>query len=72
VPWLEPEVAHAELVEPHVVRELVAHRLRHLGAQQVRVVAEVAPQGVAVDDDPVGDVVAGGAVAVVEPVRAPR
>src|SRR3954452_18540542 len=67
----EPEVAHAELVEADVVGELVAHRARDLVAQQLGVVAEVAPQGVAVDDDPVGDVVAACAVAVGEAVGAP-
>src|SRR3954462_14017667 len=68
---LEPEVAHAELVEADVVGELVAHGARDLVAQQVGVVSEVAAQGVAVDDDAVGDVVAAGAVAVVEAVGAP-
>jgi hypothetical protein len=52
------------------VGELVAHRDRDLLAQHVRVVAEVAPQRVAVDDDPVRHVVARDAVAVVQPVRA--
>ena len=66
----EPQVAHAELIGAQVMRELVAHGARHLGAQQVRIVAEVAPQGVAVDHDPVGHVVARDAVAVVEPVGA--
>src|SRR3954469_12623821 len=68
---LEPEVAHAELVEADVVGELVAHGAGDLVAQQVGVVSEVAAQGVAVDDDAVGDVVAAGAVAVVEAVGAP-
>src|SRR6188472_3444024 len=67
----EPEVADAELVEADVVGELVAHRARDLVAQQVGVVPEVAAQGVAVDHDAVGDVVAAGAVAVVEAVGAP-
>src|SRR6478672_94182 len=67
----EAEVAHAELVEADVVGELVADGAGDLVAQQVGVVAEVAAQRVAVDDDPVGDVVAGGAVAVIEPVGAP-
>jgi hypothetical protein len=67
-PGSEAQVADAELVEADVVGELVADGDRHLLAQQLRVVAEVAAQRVAVDDDPVGHVVAGGAVAVVEPV----
>ena len=67
---LQPEVAHAELVEPDVMGELVADRDRDLLAQQVGVVAEVAPQRVAEDDDPVGVVVAGRAVALVEAVGA--
>ena len=39
---LETELAHAELVRAQVVGELVADRARDLGAQLVRVVAEVA------------------------------
>src|SRR6185312_3478471 len=68
---LEPEVADAELVEADVVGELVADRDRDLLAQEVRVVPEVAAQGVAVDDDAIGDLVARRAVAVVEAVGAP-
>src|ERR671937_2938335 len=67
---LQPQVPHAELVEADVVRELVADGAGDLVAQHLRVVAEVAAQGVAVDDDAVGHVVAGGAVAVVEAVGA--
>src|SRR5512132_3213174 len=66
----QPEVVHAELVEADVMGKLVAHRSRDLIAQQLRVVAEVAPQRVAVDDDAVGHVVARGAVAVIEAVGA--
>src|SRR5215207_9445019 len=50
---LQPEVADAELVEADVVSQLVADGLGHLGAQQPGIVAEVAAQRVAVDDDPV-------------------
>src|SRR3954464_10775876 len=67
---LEPEVAHAELVEADVVGELVAHGARDLVAQQVGIVPEVAAQGVAEDDDAVGDVVAQRPVAHVQPVGA--
>ena len=49
-----PELADAELVGAEVVRQLVAHRPRDLRAQLVRVVAEVAQQRVAEDDDAVG------------------
>src|SRR3954447_26455269 len=66
----QAEVANAELVEPDVMSQLMAHRDGHLMAQQVGVVAEVPPQRVAEDDDAVGVVVAGGAVAVVEAVGA--
>ena len=52
----------AKLIEPDVMRELVTHRARDLIAQHVAVVAEVAPQRVAEDHDPVVDVVAGDAV----------
>src|SRR3712207_1054279 len=58
---LEPEVPDAQLVRPEVVGELVADGDGHLLAQQVGVVAEVAAQGVAEDDDLVGHVVAGHA-----------
>ena len=67
---LEAEVPHAELVGAEVVRQLVADGDRDLVAQEVGVVPEVAAQGVAEDDDPVGDVVARGAVALVEAVGA--
>src|SRR3954470_10964794 len=65
---LQAEPAHAHLVEADVMGELVAHRARHLVAQQVGVVAEVAAQRVAEDDDPVVGVVAGGGVAHVQAV----
>ena len=48
----------------------MAHGLDHLRAQELGVVAEVAAQGVAVDDDAVRHVVPGRAVAVVEAVGA--
>src|SRR4051794_31152036 len=67
---LQAEPAHAHLVEADVMGELVAHRARHLVAQQVGVVAEVAAQRVAEDDDPVVGVVAGGGVAHVQAVGA--
>src|SRR3954454_12747348 len=67
---LEPEAADAHLVEADVMGELVAHGARDLVAQQVGVVPEVPAQGVAEDDDAVGDVVAQRPVAHVQPVRA--
>src|SRR3984885_16119959 len=48
-PKLQPEPAHALLVPPQMVRELVAQRARHLGAKQVRVVTEITDQRVAAD-----------------------
>ena len=53
-----PSSRTPELVGAEVVRQLVAHGARDLVAQLVRVVAEVAQQRVAEDDDPVGVVVA--------------
>ena len=50
--------------------QLVADGAGDLGAQQLAVVAEVALEGVAVDDDPVGVVVAGDRVADVVAVGA--
>src|SRR5919198_1426311 len=67
---LQPQVTHPELVEADVMGQLVAHRARDLLAEKVGIVAEVAAQGVAVDDDAVGHVVAGRAIAVVEAVGA--
>src|SRR5919198_2133165 len=67
---LQPQVPHPELVEADVMGQLVAHRARDLLAEKVGIVAEVAAQGVAVDDDAVGHVVAGRAIAVVEAVGA--
>src|ERR1035437_5878192 len=52
------------------MRELVAHGACDLVAQHVGVVAEVAPEGVAEDDDPVVGVVTGRAVALIEAVGA--
>src|SRR6185436_5531845 len=66
----QPQLADAELVGAEVVCQLVAHRARDLRAQLVRVVAEVAQQRVAEDDDPVRVVVAGRGVPLVEPVGA--
>ena len=57
---LEPELADAELIRPEVMGELVADRAGDLRAQLVRVVAEVAQERVAEDDDALGVVVAGG------------
>src|SRR3954447_13849129 len=65
---LQAELADPELVRPEVVCQLVAHRPRHLVAQQVRVVPEVAQQRVAEDDDAVVIVVARDGVALVEAV----
>src|SRR4051812_195176 len=66
----EAELAHAELVGPQVMGELVADGARHLVAQKLGVMPEVAQQRVAEDDDAVGVVVARGRVALVEAVRA--
>src|ERR1700730_10710060 len=66
----QAQVSHAALVEPDVMGELMAHGAGALVAQLLGVLAEVAPQRVAVDDDAVGHVVAGRTVAVVEPVGA--
>ena len=65
-----PSSRTPELVGAQVVRQLVAHRPRDLRAQLVRVVAEVAQQRVAEDDDAVRVVVARDAVALVEAVGA--
>src|SRR4051812_13008350 len=67
---LQAEAAHAHLVEADVMGQLVAHGARDLVAQQVGVVAEVAAQRVAEDDDPVVGVVARGGVADVQAVGA--
>ena len=56
---LEAEAAHAGLVPAEVVGDLVADGALDLGAQELGVVAEVALERVLVDDDPVGEVVAG-------------
>src|SRR3954470_24895972 len=66
----DAELAHAELVGPQVMGELVADGARHLVAQKLGVMPEVAQQRVAEDDDAVGVVVARGGVALVEAVRA--
>jgi hypothetical protein len=67
---LEAQVAHARLAPAEVVGQLVAQRSLDLGAQQLRVVSEVALERVLVDDDPVGVVVARDGVAEVVAVRA--
>src|SRR3954471_22962193 len=67
---LKAELAHAQLIGPEVVRQLVADRPGDLVAQLVRVVPEVAAQRVAEDDDPVRVVVPRDPVALVEPVGA--
>ena len=64
-PALQPQIPHAQLVEAHMMRELVADGAGDLVAQELGVVAEVPAQRVAVDHDPVGHVVACRAVAVV-------
>src|SRR5215210_7634071 len=66
----QPQLADAQLVGAEMVRQLVAHRARDLRAQLGRIVAEVAQQRVAEDDEPVRVVVARDGVAHVEPVRA--
>src|SRR5215216_3740534 len=63
----QPQLADAQLVGAEMVRQLVAHGARDLRAQLVRIVAEVAQQRVAEDDDPVRVVVARDGVAHVEP-----
>src|SRR5947209_11150121 len=68
---LEPEPANALLVPAEMVGELVADGARDLRLQQLRVVPEVAQQGVAEDHDPVVEVVARNRVALVEAVGAP-
>src|SRR5205085_739538 len=53
LPRLQPQPPHALLAPPEVMGELVADGARHLGAQQLGVVAEVAQERVAEDHDPV-------------------
>ncbi len=65
---LEAEVADAEFVGAEVVREFVAHGDGDLFLEEIGVVAEVSPEGVAVDDDAVWHVVASGGAALVEAV----
>src|SRR3954451_21092236 len=70
----QAELPYSELVGAEMVGQLVTDRPGHLRAQLVRVVAEVAQQGVAEDDDAVGVVVARDRVALVHavgPVAAP-
>jgi hypothetical protein len=62
---LQVQATHAQLVEPHMVRELVTHRAGHLIAQQLWVVTKVAAEGIAKDHDPVMGGVARGSVALV-------
>src|SRR5262249_50693930 len=50
----EPELADTALVEPEMVTDLVAHRLGDLRPQAHRIVAEVAYERVAEDQDLVG------------------
>lgn len=52
------EARDAQLVEAHVVCELVPDRADHLVAQQVGAVPEVAAEGISEDDDPVVGVLA--------------
>src|SRR5215208_1762053 len=66
----QPQLADSQLVGAEVVRQLVAHRARHLRAQLVGIVPEVTQQRVAEDDDAVGVVVARDGVALVDPVGA--
>src|SRR5436305_5209870 len=67
---LEPQPPYALLVPTQVVGQLVAHRPCDLGLQEIRVVAEVAQQRVAEDDDPVVEVVTRDRVPLVETVGA--
>lgn len=64
----QPEPGDATFPVAEEVGDLVAQGALHLGGEPGGVVAEVAQQRVAVDDDLVQRVVAGRAVAVVEAV----
>src|SRR3954449_755714 len=66
----QAELPNSELVGAEMVGQLVADGPGHLRAQLVRVVPEVAQQGVAEDDDAVGVVVARDRVALVHAVGA--
>src|SRR5689334_14932921 len=66
----QPEAAHARLAPAEVVSHLVPDRALDLRAEQRRVVAEVALQGVLEDDDAVGVDVAGHGAADVLAVGA--
>src|SRR5438445_1573045 len=67
---LQVQAADAELVEAHVVGELVADGAHDLLAELLRVVAEVAAEGVAEDDDAVVRAIPRGAIALVHAVGA--
>jgi L-histidine N-alpha-methyltransferase len=67
---LQPEAADALFVPAEVVGDLVSNGPGHLGAEQLRVVPEVAHQRVAEDDDALVEVIVGDRVALVEPVGA--
>src|SRR5580698_4514321 len=69
---LQVQPRHAQLVKANMMSQLVAHSLRDLFAQQVRVVAKVPADGVAEDHDAVVDVVARHRGALVEAVGATR
>ena len=60
---LEAEVAHPGLIPAQVVGQLVAHGALDLRPEQLGIVAEVALQGVLVDDDAVWIGVAGDGAA---------
>src|SRR4051812_30274911 len=64
----QAEFADAELVGAEVVGQLMAHGAQDLGVQLVRVVPEVAQEGVAEDDDAVRRGVARDRVTHVEAV----
>src|SRR4051794_16270740 len=67
----EAQALHAALAPAEVVGQLVADGLGHLGLEELGVVAEVADERVAEDEDAVGEEVAGHAVALVHAVGAP-
>src|SRR4051812_2343404 len=67
----EAEALHAALAPAEVVGQLVADGLGHLGLEELGIVAEVADERVAEDEDAVGEEVVGDAVALVHAVGAP-
>src|SRR5438045_3392229 len=64
------QTADAQLVEAHVVGELVAHGAHDLLAELLWIMAEVPAKGVAEDDDAVVRAISRGAIALVHAVGA--